>query len=235
MLNAGVQDASHPRAGPSPPGFSETSRGSHEPPYARRKRTTGASQRRLVMPARELPVRPDLDQLKHQAKDLLRALHDGEPSAVSDLARYHGEPIEPSRAKLTDAQLVLARGYGAPSWPRIVLSCQLIDAIWRDDVDAVRSLVLKTPKLLHENALIEGRNWGPPMSYAANLGRDAIIRMLHGLGATDHLSAIGRATLQGQVSTARMLYAMLDSPRLPNDPLGGPAYTLNVGGTAFVY
>ena len=72
------------------------------------------------------------------------------------------------------------------------------------------------------------------MSYAANLGRDAIIRMLHGLGATDHLSAIGRATLQGQVSTARMLYAMLDSPRLPNDPLGGPAYTLNVGGTAFV-
>src|SRR5207248_3596240 len=47
--------------------------------FARRKRTTGASQRRLVMPARELPVRPDLDQLKHQAKDLLRALHDGEP------------------------------------------------------------------------------------------------------------------------------------------------------------
>ena len=153
------------------------------------------------MPARELPVRPDLDQLKHQAKDLLRALHDGEPSAVADLARYHAEPIEPSRAKLADAQLVLARSYGAPSWPRIVLSCQLIDAIWRDDVDAVRSLVLKTPKLLHENALIEGRNWGPPMSYAANLGRDAIIRMLHELGATDHLSAIGRATLQGQVGT----------------------------------
>ena len=186
------------------------------------------------MPTRELPLRPDLDQLKHQAKDLLRALHDGEPGAVADLARYHAEPIEPSRAKLADAQLVLARSYGAPSWPRIVLSCQLIDAIWRDDVDAVRSLVLKTPKLLHENALIEGRNWGPPMSYAANLGRDAIIRMLHELGATDHLSAIGRATLQGQVGTARILYGMLDSPRLPNDPLGGPAYTLNVGGTAFV-
>ena len=27
---------------------------------------------------------------------------------------------------------------------------------------------------------------------------------------------------------------MLDSPRLPTDPLGGPPYTLNVGGTAFV-
>ena len=27
------------------------------------------------MSARDLPVRPDLDQLKHQAKDLLRELH----------------------------------------------------------------------------------------------------------------------------------------------------------------
>ncbi len=30
------------------------------------------------MPVRHLPVRPDLDQLKHQAKDLLRAIHRGD-------------------------------------------------------------------------------------------------------------------------------------------------------------
>src|SRR5207248_8793937 len=81
---------------------------------------------------------------------------------------------------------------------------------------------------------IRNSNWGPPMSYAANLGRDAIIRTLHELGATDHLSAIGRATLQGQVDTARMLHGMLHTPRLPNDPLGGPAYSLSATGTALV-
>ena len=30
------------------------------------------------MPVRRLPVRPDLEQLHRQAKDFLRALHDGD-------------------------------------------------------------------------------------------------------------------------------------------------------------
>ena len=34
------------------------------------------------MPARRLPVRPDLDQLKHQAKDLLRAAPRGRPLGI---------------------------------------------------------------------------------------------------------------------------------------------------------
>ena len=59
--------------------------------------------------------------------------------------------------------------------------CQLIDAIWQDDIDAVRDLVLRNPNLIHEDALVRKSNWGRPMSYAANLGRDEIIRMLRGL------------------------------------------------------
>src|SRR5499427_9446393 len=104
------------------------------------------------MPARHLPVRPDLDQLRHQAKDLLRAIHDGESEALVDLQEFHPEPPEPASTKLADAQLTLARSYGASSWPRLVLSCDLIDAIWKDDVDTVRSLVMKHPNLLTENA-----------------------------------------------------------------------------------
>jgi hypothetical protein len=186
------------------------------------------------MPARHLPVRPDLDQLKHQAKDLLRAIRQGDPSAVSDLEQYHPKRINPADAKLADAQLVLARSYESPSWPRLVIACNLIDAIWRDDLEAVRQLVLKHPNVLHQNAAVrQNSNWGPPLSYAANLGRDRIITMLHELGATDLEFAIDRATLQSQIGTARMLHTMLGAPRPPAGALDGPAYTLSVSGTSF--
>jgi hypothetical protein len=184
---------------------------------------------------RKLPVRPDLDQLRHQAKDLLRAIRRGEPSAVAEFQQYHPEQIEPAAAKLADAQLVLARSYQAPHWPRLVLACKLIDAIWRDDVETVRKLVLKHPQLLHEHTTIRDSNWGPPMSYAANLGRDDIIAMLLELGATDLESALGRATLQGKIGTARKLHAMMGAPRPPAGALVGPAYTLSVSGTALMF
>jgi ankyrin repeat protein len=189
------------------------------------------------MSDRKLPVRPDLDQLKHQAKDLVRQIRRRDPAALEELKRFHHEPIDPARAKLADAQLVLARAYGAPNWPRLVLACRLIDAIWRDDVDAVRKLVMRHPQLMHEEATIRKSNWGPPMTYAANLGRDAIIKMLHELGATDLRSAAGRATLQGQIGTARMLHAMLGSPRVPDGApvLLGPAESLSASGTALLF
>jgi hypothetical protein len=188
------------------------------------------------MSARKLPVRPDLDQLKHQAKDLLRDMRRGESSAAVELQNHHPERIEPGSAKLAHAQLVLARRYGIPSWPRLVLACRVIDAIWRDDVAALRRLVQKHPQLLHEMASgTEKHNWGPPMTYAANLGRDEIISMLHELGATDHLWALGRAALQSKIGTARMLHAMMGSPRPPAGALVGPAYTLSVSGTALMF
>src|SRR5689334_9974543 len=111
------------------------------------------------MPARELPVRPDLDQLKHQAKDLFCAIRAGDAAAIAELREIHPDPVDPSTAKLADAQLVLARSYGASSWLRLRLSCDLIDAIWRDDVPAVRAIVSKHPKLVHEDARIRKCNW----------------------------------------------------------------------------
>lgn len=187
------------------------------------------------MSDRHLPVRPDLDQLKHQAKDLLRAIRAGDPAAVAELQQHHPKPAAPATVKLADAQLVLARSYHAPSWSRLVLCCKLIDAIWRDDADALRTLVLKHPHLLHENAGIRNNNWGPPMSYAANLGRDGIIEMLRQLGANDFAHAIDRAVLQSRIDTARKLHAMMGAPRPPADALGSPAYSLSVSGTALVF
>jgi hypothetical protein len=181
---------------------------------------------------RSLPVRPDLVQLRHQAKDLLRAIRRGDRAAIAVLERHHPESLPAARASLADAQLALARSYGLPSWPRLVLACRMTDAIWRDDVEAVRALVLCHPRLLHEDARGVAGNWGPPMSYAANLGRDRIVAMLHELGAQDVQHAFDRACLQGRIDTARRLFAMGARPAA--DAVMGPCESLNDAGLAFL-
>lgn len=57
-----------------------------------------------------LPDRPDLDQLRRQARELLRAAAGGEPHAVGRL-----RAVSP-RVTLSAAQLALAREYGFQSW-----------------------------------------------------------------------------------------------------------------------
>jgi ankyrin repeat protein len=182
---------------------------------------------------RHFPVRPNLEQLKHQAKDLLRAVREGDADAAAELLRHHPKPIAPMTAKLADAQFALARSYGLPSWARLVTACRMTDAIWRGDVQAVRALVVKNPKLLHEAARgMADSNWGPPMSYAANVGQDAIIQMLREMGANDLQHAFDRACLQGKLETARKLYAMGARPT-PGCVMG-PCETLSDSGLEFL-
>ena len=188
------------------------------------------------MPVRRLPVRPDLEQLHRQAKELLRAIHAGDAGAVAEFREHHPEPIDPSAAKLADAQLVLARSYRTSSWTRLAQAVQLADAIWRDDVEDVHALITRNPSLIHEQVLIRtDSNWGPPMTYAANLGRDGVIRLLHSHGARDLESAAGRAALQGKTDTVRMIYDLAGRPSLEKLTLAGPAYTLSVEGTAVLF
>ena len=122
---------------------------------------------------------------------------------------------------------------GCASWPRLVQACRIIDAIWEDDVETVRALVTRHPALLHEDARGVPGNWGPPMSYAANLGRGRIIAMLRERGATDLQFAFDRACLQGQLETARQLHAM--GARPAPDALMGPAETQSAEGMAFLF
>ena len=183
---------------------------------------------------RHFPVRPNLDQLKNQAKDLLRAIHRGEAAAVAALRKHHTKPTDPAVAKLADAQFILARSYGLPNWLRLVTACRMTDSIWRGDVEAVRRLVLKNPTLLAEAARgIADSNWGPPMSYAANIGQDAIIEMLHEMGAEDVQHAFDRACLQGQLDTARRLHGM--GARVTPGCVMGPCETLNDAGLTLLF
>jgi uncharacterized membrane protein len=52
------------------------------------------------MPARQFPFRPHLDQLRNQAKDLLRDVRVGLPSALDDCREFHPERIDPAICSL---------------------------------------------------------------------------------------------------------------------------------------
>jgi hypothetical protein len=75
---------------------------------------------------RQLPSRPNLDQLKHQARDLLNAHRAGDEEALRRireshprLARLAESDVRSARFTLSGAQLVIAREYGFVSWPQL--------------------------------------------------------------------------------------------------------------------
>jgi ankyrin repeat protein len=75
------------------------------------------------MSPRPLPERPSLEQLRKQAKDLLRDARAGDAASLARMAvTARAEP----RISLADAQLALAREYGFPSWPRLARHVEAI-------------------------------------------------------------------------------------------------------------
>lgn len=74
------------------------------------------------MPHRTLPQHPDIGQLKRQAKELKRAAGDGDVAALArfrQLPAYAGwsdDALRNEPLALHDAQSVLAREHGFPSW-----------------------------------------------------------------------------------------------------------------------
>jgi hypothetical protein len=71
---------------------------------------------------RPLPPRPCLEYARKEAKALLRRIHAGDPEALSHALARHPQidRTDPTRIRLADAQLVLAREHGFASWPRLV-------------------------------------------------------------------------------------------------------------------
>lgn len=177
---------------------------------------------------RSLPVRPNLDQLQHQAKDLLKAFKNGDADALAEFASSLADKGSQAEPKLADAQWVLAKSYGAPNWNRLVECCHIVEAIWKNDIEGLRSLIKQHPHLLNQSVLIRPSSWGSPMAYAANLGHNQMVQTLPTLGAADHQHAFQRACLQGKTDTAKLLFNQGARP----DPkaLLGPCKTLNPQG-----
>jgi ankyrin repeat protein len=85
---------------------------------------------------RALAAHPDPDQLRRQARELLRAWRAGDPAALARAAPYR----LPAPLRLAQAQLVLARELGLASWPALMAeverrrSAALDDAAYADRV-----------------------------------------------------------------------------------------------------
>jgi hypothetical protein len=65
-----------------------------------------------------LPERPSLEQLKRQAKELLRGVRAGDAGSL-ERCRAAGAAVDTASATLSEAQFVLAREYGFDSWARL--------------------------------------------------------------------------------------------------------------------
>ncbi len=89
-----------------------------------------------------LPPRPSLDQLRRQAKDLLKQLRQHDPSALDRLRNSHPEFGRTTDAKLQQttfalnhAQLVIAREYGFACWTRLKRQVELLELDERDRLE----------------------------------------------------------------------------------------------------
>src|SRR5215475_9376671 len=77
------------------------------------------------MPSVSLPDDASLEQLRKQAKDVRDLARAGIPGALDLVAEHH--PMGAHPVTLTGAQLVVARHYGFPSWPRLKHHLELLN------------------------------------------------------------------------------------------------------------
>jgi len=117
-------------------------------------RTLGARLEALRSP---LPPNPNLDKQKKLAKALARDYWRSEAEAVERVRALHPKPPPPENFVLSDAQLVIARGYGFAGWPHMKRKIESLTkspaelfkaAVEAGDVDHVRQLLQSHPVLV---------------------------------------------------------------------------------------
>lgn len=141
------------------------------------------------MPVRVLPPNPDLNHLKYQAKDLLKAHTAQSLDAAQLLREFHprfrnatDREIFNAPLKVSDTQLAIAREAGFLSWPRLkkhiekpTLTDQLnlrhderiedstfrraVELLDAGDVNGMRAYLKQHPKLVRQHVTFEGANY----------------------------------------------------------------------------
>jgi ankyrin repeat protein len=116
-----------------------------------------------------LPDRPNLDQLKNQAKDLLKGHKAGNPEALRRIQANHPrlgassvDEIQASRFTLSGAQLVVAREYGFTSWPKLKAHVESLSPVADDLVDQFKQAMraddaARTRRLLEAHPVLRAK------------------------------------------------------------------------------
>lgn len=137
---------------------------------------------------RQLPAQPSIEQLKTQAKDLLRAQRAGSPQALQRFREFHPKfrrandtEIAQAWLKLSDAQYAVAREYGFASWPRLKVRVsdpapvdlslpqhlrikdapfrRAVDLLDTGDVEGLRAYLRANPEIVRRRISFEGGNY----------------------------------------------------------------------------
>jgi hypothetical protein len=149
-----------------------------------------------------LPARPDLDQLRHQAKDLLRAAQRGDREAIARISAVS------DRVLLSSAQLAIARDYGFPSWAKLKLEVERRDILSNRDLPRLTKLLAEHPGL----AVSPLERWadrarGEPLGYITmmrfNHDRLGLPAELPGTGAIAKALIEAGAPVDGQPGTRK--------------------------------
>jgi hypothetical protein len=141
------------------------------------------------MPVKPLPLHPNLDHLKFQAKDLLRAHASSDPQVAQRIREFHPRfqrstdtSTFAAKLRLSDAQLTIARERGFPSWARLKKHIEeptladnfnlphhkrIEDATFRRAVDLLdagdltnlRVHLSDHPNVVHRHVVFEGGNY----------------------------------------------------------------------------
>ncbi|HEY3458422.1 MAG TPA: ankyrin repeat domain-containing protein [Bryobacteraceae bacterium] len=135
---------------------------------------------------RKLREHPDLNQLKRQAKELLKSFAAGDAAATAEVnAHYRG--ANRVQFALHDAQLILARSYGFDSWPKLkayvdgVTARRLADFICAGNEKEVRAMLARRPELA--NTAMSYGDERCPLHFAVMKRAPEIVRLLMQLGA----------------------------------------------------
>ena len=106
-----------------------------------------ANEPALAVPRDYFGGRLNLEQQKKRAKELLKAVRDSDARAVARWEAYHPKGGASERL-LADAQLVIARENGFPSWPRMKAHIDTL-RIARQRMEAGRPLVPDSTEMVH--------------------------------------------------------------------------------------
>ena len=131
-----------------------------------------------------LPSRPNLEQLKKQAKDLQKSFNSGEPTARDKIKSLHprSATVTAGKLRLGDAQLVIAREHGFGSWARLkhhVAEQSETATPWEALAEAVQAGQLaEARRLLSEHAGLRRRLNEAVPNYA--FGRTLLLSAVQG-------------------------------------------------------